>query len=206
MGRCASGFLVPKAKSILFLKILSILIRQGFNCVKEQVSTLKEKIMEDKNRNLDTDTIKGGENRANQAGNLGDDVPNETDNVLRMGAAALTGMGAESQVERMSSGGDSFRAIGGSEGYTGDDTSGGGADPYGHEGEYMEEGSGTGSGVGTGAGGAGGGTGNDLAGEEGYDREADGGGGAGMGAGGLRRGESNRPDTSASPGGLGTDE
>ncbi|MGV3589465.1 MAG: hypothetical protein ACO1OF_20830 [Adhaeribacter sp.] len=161
--------------------------------------------MADKNRNLDNDTIKGGANRANNAGNLGDDVPNETDNVLRMGAAALTGMGAESQVERMSSGGDSFRAIGGSEGYTGDDTSGGGADPYYDENED-EEGSGTGSGVGAGAGQAGGGTGNDLAGEEGYDREADGGGGAGLGAGGLRRGDSNRPDTSASPGGLGSEE
>jgi hypothetical protein len=161
-------------------------------------------MMEDKNKNIDADTIKGGANRQGQAGNLGDQVPDNSDNVLRMGAAALTGMGAESQVERMSSGGDSFRAIGGSEGYTGDDTSGGGADPYGDEDQNEEEGSGTGSGVGAGAGKAGGGTGNDLAGEEGYDREADGGGGAGLNAGGLRRGDSNRPDTSVSPGGLGT--
>jgi hypothetical protein len=148
--------------------------------------------MEDKKAKIDPDTIKGGANRKGQAGNLGDDVPNDTDNVLRMGAAALTGMGAESEVERMSGGGDGFRAIGGSEGYTGDDTSGGGADPYGDEND--EEGSGTGSGVGTGAN------------EEGYDREADGGGGAGLGAGGLRRGDSNRPDTSASPGGLGSED
>ena len=161
--------------------------------------------MEDKKERADTDTIKGGANREGLAGNLGDAVPNETDNVLRMGAAALTGMGVESEPERMSSGGDSFRAIGGSEGYTGDDTSGGGADPYYDENED-EEGSGTGSGVGAGAGRAGGGTGNDLAGEEGYDREADGGGGAGLGAGGLRRGDGSRPDTSASPGGLGTDD
>ncbi|WP_146905640.1 hypothetical protein [Adhaeribacter aerolatus] len=150
---------------------------------------------------MDTDTIKGSANHQGHAGNLGDDVPNETDNVLRMGAAALTGMGAQSQVADMSSGGDSFQAIGGSEGYTGDDTSGGGADPYGDE--NPDAGSGTGSDVGTGADRAGGGTGNDLAGEEGYDREAD---GAGMGAGGLRRGDSNRPDTSASPGGLGSDD
>ena len=151
--------------------------------------------MEDKKPKTDPNTIKGGANRKGLAGNLGDQVPDESeDNILRMGAAALTGMGAESQVERMSSGGDSFRAIGGSEGYTGDDTSGGGADPYGDERENEEEGSGTGSGVGTGAN------------EEGYDREADGGGGAGLGAGGLRRGDSNRPDTSASPGGLGADD
>jgi putative surface-exposed virulence protein len=162
--------------------------------------------MEDKKEKKDSDTIKGGANRKGLAGNLGDQVPDDTDNVLRMGAAALTGMGAESQVERMSGGGDSFMAIGGSEGYTGDDTSGGGADPYGDERGNEEEGSGTGSGVGAGARRAGGGTGNDLASEEGYDREADGGGGAGLGAGGLRRGDGNRPDTSASPGGLGTDD
>lgn len=161
--------------------------------------------MEDKNNNLDSDTIKGGANRANAAGNLGDDVPNETDNVLRMGAAALTGMGAESQVEKMSSGGNSFRAIGGSEGYTGDETSGGGADPYRDE-NSAEEGSGTGSDQEADAGRTGGGTGNDSANEEGYDREADGGGGAGLGAGGLRRGDGNRPNTGASPGGVGTDD
>lgn len=156
--------------------------------------------MEDKKHNAAADTIKGGANRKNLAGNLGDEVPNNSDNGLRMGAAALTGMGAQSQVADMSSGGTSIRAIGGSEGYTGDDTSGGGADPY-----ADEEGSGTGSGVGTDER-AGGGTGNDLAGEEGYDQEADGGGGAGLGAGGQRRGDSSNLDTSVSPGGLGSDD
>lgn len=153
--------------------------------------------MKEESEKTDGTTIQGGANRKNEAGNLGDGVPNETDNVLRMGAAALTGMGAESQVADMSSGGNGFMAIGGSEGYTGDETSGGGADPYGNE---AEAGSGTGSGVGAGAGAAGGG--NDSANEEGYDREADGGGGAGLGTGGLRRGDGNRPDTSVSPGGV----
>ncbi|MDB5262115.1 MAG: hypothetical protein JWQ14_1396 [Adhaeribacter sp.] len=167
---------------------------------------IKGKMMTDKSRNTDSDTIKGGANREGLAGNLGDQVPDKSDNVLRMGAAALTGMGAESQVEKMSSGSNSFMAIGGSEGYTGDDTSGGGADPYADENEMAEEGSGTGSGVGAGTDGAGGGSGNDLAGEEGSDRQADGGGGAGLGAGGQKREGTNRPDTSVSPGGVGTDD
>lgn len=98
---------------------------------------------------MDNTKIKTGEAENKKAGNLGDNFPNTEDNLLRMGAAAVSGLDGNSTVEEMSSGGTGFMAIGGSEGYTGAETSGGGADPY-----DDDEGSGTGSGYNSGNGGS----------------------------------------------------
>jgi len=151
------------------------------------------------NKSTSVQTAPDAANRTGTTGNLGEQVPTEGDNLLRMGAAALTGMSSDSRIEELSGGSNSFMAVGGSEGYTGAETSGGGADPY-----EEEEGRGTGSGVGSDAGGAGGGTGNDLAGESGHDGEADGGGGAGVGNNNSETGRN--LDTSMSPGGLISDD